>query len=776
MANNKRPLIKFEQRYQDAGNTRGGGNSFVPKWTLTGTDLEKRSQTLVTELDNIGDTWNDTNFGHLPHILNVQLSDDAKSKTHQKQIIPLFIVGENTGQTGFHGEDALLMKVDKKEKLEKIKQNFENLQKNAVQISAVTSLESYTPVLKSYDANHPYKLNPLTYDDEKLNEQAIKIILENLKSANIDSEVLHYNQHQTIIKIPEMTNDSLKFVRTLPIKSGEPLEKASFPFRSRDVSPIDPDLIFPYDSSAVYPTVGLLDSGVSINNLTTGWVTRGDGCQYDDSELETSHGTYIATLLIYGDVLANTTDSAIKGCNIIDVPIAPRGGIDGPELIENIRTAISSNKSVKVWNLSVSLTGEISENKFSDFAIALDDLQKEFDVIICKSAGNDPEFCEKGCAGKLSIGAESMRSIVVGSLNRHSDNFGFTKQYYPAAYSRRGPGPASIIKPDVVHFGGDLNAITNAPSTINDFEPVSDTSSADGINFIHRVGTSFSTPKVAKTIAELLLLTENKYSLQTVKALMVQSARYKEVPSLDNDSRLEALGYGLPKRADEELYDSEFNSTLILEGSLAKGKNINIMDFPYPNVLVKNHKYTGKIKVTLVYDPLLVPDFDSEYCQSNLEIRFGTYDQKVDANPKQKTFNPLTTTDNFNTLNTSNFSRRSIKSHTEYATERTLIRYGKKYHAVKKFVFDLSELTPSKLDKMSDNRHWFLFLEGHYRNFAESKAQENFQKLEIPFSLIITIEDPDKSVDVYDSTVKALDDNYFVHSNISVDNNIHLNN
>ena len=51
--------------------------------------------------------------------------------------------------------------------------------------------------------------------------------------------------------------------------------------------------------------MGLLDSGVSLNDYTLGWVKRGKGSVYEDSELDTTHGTFIASLLIHGNELNN---------------------------------------------------------------------------------------------------------------------------------------------------------------------------------------------------------------------------------------------------------------------------------------------------------------------------------------------------------------------------------------------------------------------------------------------------------------------------------------
>lgn len=51
----------------------------------------------------------------------------------------------------------------------------------------------------------------------------------------------------------------------------------------------------------------------------------------------------------------------------------------------------------------------------------------------------------------------------------------------------------------------------------------------------------------------------------------------------------------------------DYEATLILRDTLAKGEYIDIMDFPMPKSLIKNGFYTGQIIATLVYDPILDP-------------------------------------------------------------------------------------------------------------------------------------------------------------------------
>lgn len=186
--------------------------------------------------------------------------------------------------------------------------------------------------------------------------------------------------------------------------------------------------------------------------------------------------------------------------------------------------------------------------------------------------------------------------------------------------------------------------------------------------------------------------------------------------------------------------------------------------------------YTGRIKITLAYDPILIQNQGAEYCQSNLEIKFGTYDEKQDTTGFLSRFNPVKRVGTFNTLLEGHYGKKQMARNLEYAGERTLVKYGQKYHPIKKYAFDLSEIKPSESSNVSADKHWFLFLEGHYRGYAEKAALRNQDIPSIPYSLIITIEDPDEQAPVYDSTVQELNANNFIHSNVSVDNSIHLSN
>lgn len=773
MDNEKNLPINVALREQDIGNTVGnGGGEDKTKWLLSGEKLNRRKEQLISDIDKINSEWDKTLFDGLPHALKVTFINEALANTHQSKIIPMFDDDKKNNQIGFIGVNSLIIKVNTKKNLERIRNNFLDTLKNLHAISAITKIKLFEPQVKLVNYDNEYKLIPLDYNDSKLNEKALEIIKKHLNEHNIKNELILFGSNIKIFKISSITMESLKFIRTLPIRSIEPIAKVDVSSLNINKSLVSKFKLQSFDPKLDYPVIGLLDTGVANNKLTKNWVIRGKGCHYSSNDLDTSHGTYIATLLIHGNTFNKINDYSINGCKIVDVPVVPNFNITECELINNIEDAVKDNSKVRIWNLSMGIEVEISDNEFSPFAIELDHIQKKYNVIICKSAGNDKDFFSKKQVGKISIGAESIRSLTVGSMNRNTDKYNYTIKNLPAKYSRRGLGPASIVKPDLTHFGGDLFAKTSKPSKSTEFEQVSDTASIDGIKLIHSVGTSFSTPKITKNIAELDLFTNHKYDLLTLKALEVHSAKYIGNPPLSVQKRLEYLGYGKPTNAGDTIFKPSFASTLILRGVLKKGRNIDIMDFPYPTALIKNGYYTGRIKITLAYDPILFSNQGVQYCQSNLEIKFGTYDHKKNNSGRLLKFNPISREDSINILLNREFGKRIMKKNTEYADERTLIKYGQKYHPIKKYVFDLAELRNSFKKYLLSNKHWYLFLEGHYRYYAINCLDK--KDLFIPYSLIITIEDPKQEAQVYNSTVASLQSNNFIHNNILINNHINL--
>ncbi|MFD0051455.1 S8 family peptidase [Actinomycetes bacterium NPDC127524] len=781
MKDDKYHLIKFNQREQDNLRTEGGGKDKIYPWTLKGEELKAHSDVLIQQLKDIEER-NKPNIEEFPYILTVSFLDDAKAKSHQSKLISMFNVDNSYSQLGMVNENKLLLKLDQKESIKKATENLTQLSQNQNSISAITEIKDFEPNITIDEEEDVYKINFIDFHNDKLNHDVLEYVEKQLTDKNISFERQVYSRDHKVLEVSAVTLDKLTFIKELPVKNVEPMPAVENPFLESDETDEVTNEFIRYDESKRYPVVGLLDSGVTILPQLEGFVRRGDGCNYNETELNTNHGTFIANLLVHGNQMNNVKDYSIDGCIIVDVPVVPSQGAKEPELIKNIETAISNNPGVKIWNLSVSVKGtRPDESKFSDFAIALDRIQDQYNVLICKSAGNDGNSYILGEEPKkISIGADSVRSLTVGSISRNEDTYGFSKKNYPAPYSRVGRGPAEIIKPDLAHYGGDVFTTSAYPTSIEDYEIKGERSIIANGSERTEPGTSFSTPKVAKLLAELYLalnMDAHNFDPLLLKALVVHSAKYLEDSEIDGIERLRRMGYGKPDNSAEIIFqDSPHSATLLLTGNIKKKSRIDIMDFPYPKNLVENNHFTGKIRVTLVYNNYLSKEMGPEYCQSDIVLRMGTYDKLENRDTSKPTIlNPIGRTDSKNILLKSIYGKKKIKQNTDFLKERNLIEFGDKYYPVKKFSANLDEVKDSIQRKhLTSDKKWFLYLEGQYRDFIYQENDKNDSELSMDYVLAITILDPSKTKDVYNETIRELDYHNFEYNTIDIDNHVDI--
>jgi hypothetical protein len=499
---------------------------------------------------------------------------------------------------------------------------------------------------------------------------------------------------------------------------------------------------------------------------------------YPDDKIKPSHGTSIASIALYGDDLEKKSWIRHKGIKLFDAAVFPdtsKESIEEDELIENIREAIKANyEKVKIWNLSISLMEPISESAFSDFAIFLDNIQETYNVLICKSAGNCYNYRKGRPRGKLHKGADSILSLVVGSLAHAKGSFDIADIDNPSPFSRMGPGPEFIIKPELVHYGGNVGIKPDGSETITGVKSFS----MKG-DMVQSVGTSFSTPRVAGLATGLYQEINKEFDPLLIKGMVVHSAKYPDNLNIPNTERTKYVGFGKPSPIPEILYNDPHEITLILRETLVKGKFLDILDFPMPSCLIKDGFYTGQIIATLVYSPILEPSQGSEYCQSNIDVLLGTYDDKKSRDTsKPNILNPVGRENPQNIFRYELYSKKKMKTGvgTFSQRERLLIQYADKYYPVKKYAIDLSEMTDTNKQKyITSNKKWYLKLSGLYRSFSEQQSIHS-EKLSQDFCLLITIKDPTETQNVYNETIQKLDALQFWHSSINLYSQVKINN
>ena len=206
--------------------------------------------------------------------------------------------------------------------------------------------------------------------------------------------------------------------------------------------PIKPDL------DMAYPVVGVLDSGIAPIGQLQPWLMEKRLSIYTDNELDKRHGTFVAGVITYGDRFEHSQWVGGLPPKLLDGAVFPAdGNVDESTMVDSIKTIVGAMRDrVRVWNLSLSFMDEISDNEFSEFGMALDAIQDDYGVLICKSAGNC-DVRANGTRGRLYVGSDSVRALTVGSAAQVKAPLDQAGVGEASPFSRKGQVPSTSSSP-----------------------------------------------------------------------------------------------------------------------------------------------------------------------------------------------------------------------------------------------------------------------------------------------------------------------------------------
>lgn len=772
------PIKFFAKREEDNMRVEGGGNKTLPSFVLSGDELVNRAEMLCVEFDEIIDSIAHKD-NDVPSVITAMLNPDALAKSHRGKINTLFSGNGRNNVIGLCDERTIKIMISGEEEALEIRKRITQPQKYAYEISCIEEIGEFKPTLVRSSTVEDYKIKLINFQDYALNNAYARRFENYLIEKQIKYKKTKYSPDLDVYKLIKADSAVVDTLMSSEIfdltEEIIPMPKVFLDLDSLE-SGNEFSVMYPKDFET-YAIVGVLDNGIERNKYLEPWIA-GAASPYPKNIVMPSHGTKVASIIAYGDKLEGKEYVGNSHVKVFDATVFPdtdKESFDEDDLIANIQEIVRRYcKEIKIWNLSISITREINPDSFSDFAVALDSLQDECNVLICKSAGNCTNFAFGNPVGHLHEGADSVRSLVVGSIAQSSEPNDLSEENTPSPFTRIGPGPAYIVKPDLVHYGG--NAKTDGRGGI---EQTGNLTIGMGGNTVYSSGTSFSTPRISALAAELSNDIKEEFDPLLIKALLIHSCNYPAEIRMPVNERTNYTGFGKPSSVSQILYNSPNEVTLILRDTLARGQYIDIKDFPMPDCLIKDGYYSGQIIATLVYDSVLEPSQGFEYCQSNMNLKFGSYDEKTERDTTRKTIlNPVGKDGAKNVLLESFYSKRkqATKNQSEFAQmERLLIQYGDKYYPVKKYAVDLSEVTDGNKEKyLTEDKNWFLYLDGTYRNYSELKSQANNFELSQEFCLIITLRDPSGELEVYNGVTQKLNEYSFWHSNVKVDNNIEI--
>ena len=734
------PSRDFSKRNTTGGNTKT--KPFLPENMLL-----KHKEKLIKEVDEtkVLIHKNYEKF-RIPSLIKAQLHKEALSKSHR----PKSVLDKDTCPiVGVRSFGELLLSSTEKG-VEKLREKIDE-SSSKKDLDILSSLQSFSKYDKN-DRLFGVSLQKLKEEAKRKDKWVLKLILVDHKDKEInkviDNNLKDYctNYNIEVKPLTKFTDfkiwvailknfDNINYLLEHPA-----IKQLSF-FPSyrivkRDFEVLSKTPTIPqHESNKYYPNVAIIDSGISIKNpYIKDWIK--DKFPFVlESDSDYNHGTIVAGLAAFGHQL-NPEICPEKDClEVIDIQVLPMDGSGTPltedRLITRLEEAIPEivNKyDTKIFNMSIGFKDKKCEDyRFSSLGIFLDKIQEEYNIIVVLPSGNNEHIdkqrswppMNKTNEEKLQVPADSVRSISVGAIACKERADSIVRKGEPTSYSCSGPGPAHIIKPELVHYSGNLSIIDGEA----DFSKQGIISfNADG-EFIEDVGTSYSNPLVTRTIS----LLNNKIDNPSVNLLKALTIHHSKNPLKNDEGKfaINYIGYGLPSTVDKMIGCNRHEITLIFEKEINPGYHLKC-PFHWPESLINDKgKCFGEMKMTLVAKVPLDENYGVEYIRAKLTASLQRMKKDKDGNAKwSREIQEIIST-----------------SEAKVLFESDLIEHTFHWKPIKKYY--------RKITKGIENNEW--------RFKVELLLRDDVELIEpIPFVLVFTLKDPEGIRPIYDEVIHGL--------------------
>ena len=342
------------------------------------------------------------------------------------------------------------------------------------------------------------------------------------------------------------------------------------------------------------PTIGVIDTLFDTNVYFSDWVdyTNMVDPNIDICDEDYFHGTAVTSIIVDGPSFNKMLDDGCGRFKVRHFGVATGGRFSSFSILKAINEIVIKNKDIKVWNLSLGSSLEVSPNFISPEAAVLDKIQYDNDVIFIIAGTNKPAKIKE----KMKIGApaDSINSLVVNSVDFNNS---------PASYSREGPILSFFIKPDISYYGGDKEKIRVCTPT--------------GEAFVS--GTSFAAPWISRKMSYLIDIMG--FDRTTAKAILIDSATGWEKETVSRS----LLGYGVvPINIRDILETPSDEIKFVITGKSEKYDTYNYA-IPVPR---DGERYPFVSKVTMCYFPYCSRNQGVDYTNTELDISFGRIDKQ----------------------------------------------------------------------------------------------------------------------------------------------------
>ena len=729
-------------------NHSGGGESEI---FLNDEELILHRKKLEREISDIGTSLasNFQRFPNVPNVIKARLRDDALAKSHR----PRGILNSDTCPIIGVDEIGELLLSSTKKGMENLKERlaFSDNLKEKANISAVRDFHRYSEedklsglslatLMEKARENDGIRLKVMLFDyhNDEINAQILDEFKEYLDQIQVNSELVSRIEKFNIWRVVARNSDQVSKIIAHPLVRTVSFFPTVKFFLPKGIIQNTKISTFPQPiNGREYPVVVLVDTGVSPKNKhLEPWVIDKEILVPSDYQ-NNLHGTFVAGLLSMPNQL---NDGNISPDNehvqIIDIQMIPDPLKDAlsedliiERFVETIPKILSKHKNAKIWNMSAGFDLNVEDEKFSSLSMFLDKLQDEYNIIFVLPSGNNASLNQRkwppqkdiGESDRLNVPGDSVRAITVGALAYKEINNSVVRKKEPASYSRRGPGPMSVIKPELVHYSGNLSN-TGSGLDITGQGIISFNESGE---FMENAGTSFSCPLISRSMAILHGSLANTVSNSFLKALTVHNSY---IPDTITDATLALpyVGFGIPAKVDEFLSCTRNSITLVFDHQIIDGHTLEY-PFPWPRSLIDSFgRCKGLVRMTLVSETPLDKDFGSEYIRT-----------KIEASLSSRVLNPDNTSSDW----TPRLKEFTFELDHKKNNEEKLRKTGLKWTPIKRYEGNMKRISATE---------WKI------RVSITSRDGFTLNGSPVKFALIFSLIDPEGIAPVYDEVTLEL--------------------
>ena len=404
-------------------------------------------------------------------------------------------------------------------------------------------------------------------------------------------------------------------------------------FRIEPVRPIsstspgkgrEPDRPLPGDMTML-PIVGVVDGGLTANSYRHAEAWRAPSFVAHGAA-DTLHGNRVASLVVQAHDWNNNLTLPPLYCRVGTVQAVAKKDsrvfVDPQDFVAYLDGVMAANSETRVWNFSLNQPDSCDLNAVSDLGHDIAVLARRHGILPVTSVGNIP-------GTRLKPPSDCEAAITVGGCIHDSNG----EPAGECPVSLCGPGPSSMLKPDLSHF----SKVRALGGTI-----------VQGSSF----ATSLTSPLAAHTMTRV-----RESSPDLVKALLIHNS--------DGAAFHPARGFGSPT-AMSAPWECRPGFVTLLWRALLKPGAAFYWELPIPESLKKTGKLKGSGALTAILNPhpmvteFAGPNYFSVRLETALQYQRG---QKVDGAPK---FNSL-----LGSLNTKNNTEQEArKAHHKWSPVR----------------------------------------------------------------------------------------------------------